>query len=87
MKKENTTLPTVSTESVFITSTIDTFEGQKVATMDVPSYFLHTPVEPKDPMVHMALQGKLAEIMVKVDPKIYRKFVSTDSKGRMIFYA
>ena len=27
MKKEDTNLPTVATESVFITSTIDAFEG------------------------------------------------------------
>ena len=54
--------------------------------MDVPSAFLHTTMEPKDPKVHMELQWKLEELMVKVDPRLSRKFVSTDSKGRMILY-
>ena len=44
MKKDDTTFPTVATESVFINSTIDAFEGQKLVTMDVPSAFLHTPI-------------------------------------------
>ena len=54
--------------------------------MDVPSDFMHTPMEPKDPKVHTALQGKLEDLMVKVDPKLYSKLFSTDSKRRMILY-
>ena len=54
--------------------------------MDVPSAFLHTPVEPKYPKVYMVLQGRLAKLMVKVYTKLHRKFVSTDSKGYMISY-
>ena len=57
-----------------------------MATMEVPSDFLHTSMNSKDPKVHMVLQGKLAELMVKVGPKIHRKLFRTDSKGRMIFY-
>ena len=54
--------------------------------MDVPSDFMHTTMGPKEPKVHMALQGKLEEIMVKVYPNLYRELVSTDSRGRLIFY-
>ena len=54
--------------------------------MDVPSDFMHTTMGPKYPKVHMALQGKLEEIMVKVYPNLYREFVSTDSNGSLIFY-
>ena len=54
--------------------------------MDIPSAFLHTPIDPKDPKVHMALQGKLADLMVKVDTNFYRKIFSTNRKGRMILY-
>ena len=52
--------------------------------MDVPSVFLHTPMDPKDPKFHKVLQVKLAEIMVKVDTNLCRKFSSTDIKGSMI---
>ena len=55
MKKNDTTSPTVATESVFITSTIDEYEGRKVATMDITSDFLHTAMKSKDPKVHMEL--------------------------------
>ena len=34
----------------------------------------------------MILQGVLTELMVKVDPKLYHKYVIYDSKGRMILY-
>ena len=54
--------------------------------MDISSDFLHTPMDPKYPKAHMALRGKLAELMLKVDTKLYMKFVSTDSKGLKILY-
>ena len=86
MKKEDTTSPNVATEILFTNSTIGAFEGLNVTTMDIPSAFLHTPIDPKDPKVHMALQGKLADLMVKVDTNFYRKIFSTNRKGRMILY-
>ena len=39
--KQDTTLPTVSTESVFITEVIDAHEGRDVACFDIPGAFLH----------------------------------------------
>ena len=86
MNIEITTSSTVATESVFITSTIDEFKGIKVAPMYVPSDFMHTPMEPKYPKVHITFLGKLIDLIVKVDTNIYRKFVGTDSKGSMILY-
>ena len=86
MNKEDTTSPNVATESVFITSTIYAFEIRILVTMDVPSSFLHTLMDPKDPNISMALQGKPTDLMVNFYTKFYRKFFSTDSKGRMILY-
>ena len=54
--------------------------------MDLPSDFMHTPMDHKYPEVHMALKGKLAELILKVYYKLYRKIFSTDRKGRMILY-
>ena len=86
MTKEETTSPTVMNENVFITATIDAHEGRDVATVDVPGAFLHTDVDPNDETVHMVLRGVLAELMVKVDPKLYTKYVIHDKKGRMVLY-
>ena len=49
-----------------------------MATMGVPSASMNTAMDPKYPKVHMTLRGKLVDLGVKVDPKLYRKFVSTD---------
>ena len=34
----------------------------------------------------MLFKGKLAELMVMVDPKLYRKYVTYDSKGNTMLY-
>ena len=68
MAKEEAAAPTVALESVFVTATIDAKEKQKVFTIDIPGAFLHTNNED---YVVMKMNGSLAELMVKTDPKIY----------------
>ncbi len=34
----------------------------------------------------MRLDGILAELMVKVEPSLYRKFVTTNAKGKSVLY-
>ncbi len=34
----------------------------------------------------MCLRGKLVEMMVSVDPQLYRKYVTTSAKGEPILY-
>ena len=34
----------------------------------------------------MLLKGKLAELMVQVDPKLYRKYITTSKKGEAMLY-
>ncbi len=60
--KEDATLPTVSTESTFVTATIATTEKRKVQCYDVPSAFVSTEVD-KDKI--MVLKGDLADMMVQ----------------------
>jgi hypothetical protein len=36
--------------------------------------------------VLMRLDGILAELMVKVAPKLYRKFITTNAKGKSVLY-
>jgi hypothetical protein len=61
--KQDTTLPTVATESVFITAVIDAHEGRDVACFDIPGAFLHADVNED---ITMVLKGRLAELMVQV---------------------
>jgi len=70
--KADGTSPTVSTDGLLITAAIDGYEGRDVCTMDIPGAFLQAD---NDEFVLMLLRGKLAEMMVKIDPSLYRKYV------------
>ncbi len=76
--KEETTAPTVTSEAIFIQGTIFAHEKQNVATCDIPGAFLQAD---NPDYVLMRLDGILAELMVKVAPKLYRKFVTTNAEG------
>ena len=54
-----------------------------MATIDIPDAYLHTDT---DKEVIMLLRGKLAELMAEVEPKLYRKYISKDSKGNSVLY-
>ncbi len=82
LAKEEAAAPTVALESVFVTATIDAKEKQKVVRIDITGAFLHTDNED---YVDMKMNGLLAELMVKTDPKIYQKYVTIE-KGRQVLY-
>jgi hypothetical protein len=77
------TSPTVSLESVLITSTIEAYEGREVAVVDIPGAYLSADM---DEEVIMLLRGRLAELMVKTAPNIYRKYITMDAKNQPILY-
>ena len=85
-KDEVASPTTVATENVFITATIDAFENRDAATVNMPGAFMHTEVDPNDDIVYMVLRGELAELMVKVNPSMYQKYVTSDKKGRILLY-
>ncbi len=70
--KDEAALPTVALESVFVTTAIDAKEHQKMVTNDIPGAFLHANNED---YVIIKMVGTLAELMVKTNPKLYRKYV------------
>ena len=81
--KEDATSPTVSTESIFLTALIEALEGRDVACFDIPDAFLHAE---NDEEVFMMLKGRLAELMVMVNPALYRKYVTVDPKYGSVLY-
>ena len=83
IKKEDAASPTVSGDSVMITSAIDAHEDRKIATLDIPGAFLYTDL---DENVVMILRGPLAELMVGIDPELYTPFMVTTSKNEKILY-
>lgn len=85
IKKEDAASPTVMTDSVFITrASINAHEKRNMATCNLPGAFLHTLSNEK---VIMVLRDELCNLMVKVNPKLYRKYVcKEDKKGKPVLY-
>ena len=73
----------MNTDSVVLTGVIYAHELRDVAMLDIKNYFLHTE---NDKYVLIMLRGKLAELLVKLDPKLYQKYVITSKQGVPILY-
>jgi hypothetical protein len=80
--KEDASSPTVAIESVLLSFTIDAKEGSDVATVNLSGAFIQADMEQ---VVHLKKQGQMAELLVKLDPKLYRKHVQTEG-GKMVLY-
>jgi hypothetical protein len=74
MTKDETSSPTVATKSLMLSCIIDAKERWDVATADIPRAFMQADMEGE---VHMKMEGTIAELLVKLDPKLYRKCVQT----------
>ena len=80
--KEDASAPTVSIEAVMLSATIDAMEGRDVATVDIPGAFMQADI---DEVVHVKFEGEIAEMLVKLDPQMYRKYVK-DENGKTVLY-
>jgi hypothetical protein len=80
--KEDASAPTVSIEAVMLSSTIDAFEGRDVVTADIPGAFMQADI---DEVVHVKFEGEIAEMLVRMDPALYRKYVK-DENGKTVLY-
>jgi hypothetical protein len=80
--KEETSAPTVAIESMFLTCTIDAKERRTVVTADIPGAFMQTDV---DELIHVRLEGPLATLLAKVDPKLYDRYIEYE-KGKPVMY-
>ncbi len=81
--KDEATAPTLTSEAIFIQSTIFAHEGRDIATRNIPGAFLQ--VDNPD-YVLMRLDGILAELMVQMAPSLYHKYVTTNTKGKAVLY-
>ena len=65
-----------------LSATIDAMEGRDVATVDIPGAFMQADI---DEVIHVKFEGEIAEMLVKMDPKLYRKYVK-DENGKTVLY-
>ena len=80
--KDAASSPMVATESVLLSCVIDAKEQRDVATVDIPGAFMQGD---QDETVHMRLEGTLAELLTKCDPKLYRQYVVTENNKPVLY--
>jgi len=88
MDAEETSSPTVMTESVLLTATIDAHEKRDVATFDIPNAFIQTNVEERDAegdRIVMKIRGAMVDMLVQIDPDLYAPFVTME-RGQKVMY-
>ena len=66
-----------------LSCTIDAKEGRYVIVTDIPGAFVHADMEDQ---VHMLLEGTIAELIIKLDPSMYRKYIWHSQKGKLMLY-
>jgi hypothetical protein len=81
MSKQETSSPTVATKSLIL-SCVDAIEKRDVATCDIPGAFMQSDMKEK---VVMKLEGVMAEVVLKIDPKKYEKFMVQEN-GKDVIY-
>ena len=79
--KEDSSSPTVATESVILTSLVDALERRRTAIIDIPNAFIQTVVEDKNQRVIVRIRGMLADMLIKIAPEVYSDFVTVDKRG------
>ncbi len=82
-KKQDGASPTVTTNSILISATIDAHKGRDAATINISCAFLNA-YNNKETIILM--KGSLAELMVQVDPQLYCKYIIHDSKNQPLLY-
>ena len=80
--KEETSSPTVRLESIMFSSLIDAYEKRHVVTCDIPGAFMQTDI---DEVVHVRLEGQMADLLVKVDPNLYLPYLFEENGKKAIY--
>jgi hypothetical protein len=57
-------------------------ENHNVAIVDIPNALIQTVMEDDEDKVIMRIRGHMADVLVKVAPKVNSPYVSTNKQGR-----
>ena len=71
---------------MLLTSTIDAAEERDVAVINILNAFIQTRIKDDKDKVFLRLQIKLADILIKTAPDIYRKHITINRKGETVLY-
>jgi hypothetical protein len=85
VSKEDASSPTPSLDAILLSCIIDAMEGRDVATIDIPNAFVQTKLDLDGERITMKVRGKLAELLVKTEPSLYRKYIIIEN-GQEVLY-
>ena len=69
-----------------ITSVIDAHKNWDVAIVDILNAFVQTKLEQEFDKAIFFLRGRLAELLVQIDPETYGEYITKDKKGVTVLY-
>ena len=75
--------PTVTTKGLILSTAINAYEGRRMAIVDVGTAFLHAD---NNKEILIKLQIKIVELLVQLEPTMYRKYVTVGPNGEPILY-
>ena len=78
LSKEDTFSPTVSTEGIMLSHTIDAMEVREVSTAAIPGDFLHPNYDKRE--IHIKLEGSKVNLLEEIYPEYYKDFIYTDKR-------
>jgi len=70
-------------EGILLSCAIDAKERRYIVVTDIPRAFLHAEMEE---YVHMILEVTMAELIIKLEPILYRKYIWYNQKGKPMLY-
>jgi hypothetical protein len=80
--KDETSLPTVSTEALFLSAAINAHERRKVVTIDIPGAFMQCDI---DKLIFVKLESAMALLLVKMDPIKYEPFLTYENDKPVLY--
>jgi hypothetical protein len=83
--RSETSSPTATLAGMIMTCVIDAYEGRDVATLDIPGAFLQTQMPNTEEVVHVVLDGRMAELLAKISPETYQEYVH-HKRGQAYIY-
>ena len=89
ISREDSASPTVSQESIVITSVIDVKEGRDIMTVDVPNAFIQTLLLDKyrkiGDRIIMKFRGKIVDFLIKMNLGRYDGYVVYENGKKVIY--
>ena len=68
-------MPSVLLAAIMLTCMIDAFEKRDATTDDITGAFLQTKMPKGEDDVHVMLDGRMTELLAKIDLKTYQEYV------------